>query len=139
MFFSVLLLCSKRAMWAATFKHIMIYCPSKLFAVKQLKMKMKTIKYLNFPDKNNHIDRIYVSVKNIDHRFCMIGELLNLFLLSVSTRIDYTQCLEGLENATKLIVSTAEQMLKLSSYFHLKIYLLSENFLYIVSPDDYFL
>ena len=48
---------------------------------------------LNYFDKNHHIERILVAVKNIDHLFNMISEIikadgLQLFLLSDGTQID---------------------------------------------------
>ena len=48
--------------------------------------------WLNYWDKN-HIERIPVAVKNIDHLFIMVSEIietdrLHLFLLSDGTRTD---------------------------------------------------
>ena len=48
--------------------------------------------WLNYCEKN-HIERILVAVKNMDHLFLMVSEIiegdnLHLFLLSDGTRID---------------------------------------------------
>ena len=66
----------------------------------------------------NHVKRIPVAVKNIDHLFRMASEIieadrLHLFLLSDGTRIDDNEYLEGLENGTELIVCTKEQIQEL--------------------------
>ena len=65
--------------------------------------------WLNYCDEN-HIERIPVGVKNIDHRFHMASETieadkLHLFLLSDGTRIDENEYLSSLENETELIMS----------------------------------
>ena len=83
--------------------------------------------WLNYCDKN-HIERIPVAVKNIDHLFRMASEMieadsLHLFLLSDGTRIDDNEYLESLENVTELIVCTEKQIQKLLIYFELKRYL----------------
>ena len=49
--------------------------------------------WLNYCDKNHHIERIPVAVKDTDHPFNMASEIikgdnLHLFLLSDGTRID---------------------------------------------------
>ena len=49
--------------------------------------------WLNYSNKNNHIERIPVAVKNIDHLFRMASEItesnkLHLFLFSGGTRFD---------------------------------------------------
>ena len=49
--------------------------------------------WLNYCDKNHHIERIPVAVKDTDHLFNMASEIikaynLHLFLLSDGTRID---------------------------------------------------
>ena len=54
--------------------------------------------WLNYCD-GNHIERILIAVKNIDHFFCMTSEIiesdkLHLFLLSDGTRIDDKEYLE---------------------------------------------
>ena len=87
--------------------------------------------WLNYCHKN-HIERIPVAVKNIDHLFNMVSEIikadrLHLFLLSDGTRIDDNEYLESLENGTKLIVCTEEQIQKLLIYFELKRYLSFKN------------
>ena len=65
--------------------------------------------WLNYSDAN-HIERIPVGVKNIDHLFHMASEIieadkLHLFLLSDGTRIDENEYLSSLENETELIMS----------------------------------
>ena len=85
--------------------------------------------WLNYCDEN-HIERVPVAVKNIDHLFHLASEIikaadrLHLFLLSDGTRIDDNKNLEkSLENGTELIVCTEEQMQKLPIYFEIKRYL----------------
>ena len=73
--------------------------------------------WLNYCDKN-HIERIPIAVKDIDHLFRLASEIieadrLHLFLLSDGTRIDDNEYLEGLENGTELIVCTKEQIQEL--------------------------
>ena len=53
----------------------------------------------------------------------------HLFLLSGGTRIDEDEYLSSLEDGTKLIVCTEEQIQKLSIYFELKRYLSLKNIL----------
>ena len=79
---------------------------------------------LNYCDEN-HIERIPVAVKKIDHLFNMASEIikadrLHLFLLSDSTRTADNEYLSSLENGTELIVCTEEQSQKLLIYFELK-------------------
>ena len=79
--------------------------------------------WLNYCE--NHIERIPVAVKNIDHLFNLVSEIikadrLHLFLLSDGTRLDDKEYLESLENDTELIVCTEEQIQKLSIFFELK-------------------
>ena len=98
--------------------------------------------WLNYCDKN-HIEKISVTVKNIDHLFNMASEIiaadrLHLFLLSDGTQIDDDEYLESLENGTQLIVCTEEQIQKLSIYFKLKRYLSLKNISYPLNID-YFL
>ena len=83
--------------------------------------------WLNYCDKN-HIERISIAVKNIDHLFNMVREIieadtLHLFLFSDGTRIDDNEYLSSLENGTELIVCTEEQTEKLLINFELKRYL----------------
>ena len=106
---------------------------------------METFMYfwLNYSDKNNHIDRIPVAVKNIDHLLRMTSEIIEseklfLFLLSDGTRIDDKKYLESLATATELIVCTEEQIRKLSIYFDIKRYLRFKNISYPLNID-YFL
>ena len=59
--------------------------------------------WLNYCDKN-HIERILVAVKDIDHLFRMASEIikadrLHLFLLSDGTRTDDNEYLKRLETA----------------------------------------
>ena len=77
--------------------------------------KAVTVMYfwLNYCDKN-HIERIPIAVKNINHLFNMASEIieadrLHLFLLSDGTQIDDNEYLESLENSIELIVCTEEQ------------------------------
>ena len=63
--------------------------------------------WLNYSDGSNHIERIPVAVKNIDHIFRMANEIIesgkqHLFLLSEGTRIDDNKYFESLEIATEL-------------------------------------
>ena len=56
----------------------------------------------------NHIERIPVGVKNIDHLFNLVSEIIEannlyLVLLSDGTRIDNNEYLSSLENGTELI------------------------------------
>ena len=53
----------------------------------------------------------------------------HLFLLSDGTRIDEDEYLSSLEDGTKLIVCTEEQIQKLSIYSELKRYLSLKNIL----------
>ena len=90
--------------------------------------------WLNYCNKN-HIERIPVAVKNIDHLFNMASEIikadrLHLFLLSDGTRIDDNEYLESLENGTELIIYTEEQIQKLLIYVELKRYLSLKNISY---------
>ena len=98
--------------------------------------KLVTFMYfwLNYCDKN-HIERIPVAVKNIDHLFNLAREIieagrLHLFLFSDGTPIDDNEYLESLENGTESIVCTEEQIQKLLIYFELKRYLSLENISY---------
>ena len=68
---------------------------------------METFMYfwLNYSGGDNHIERIPVAVKNIDHLFHIASEILesdtlHLFLLSEETGIDDNKYLESLETAT---------------------------------------
>ena len=66
--------------------------------------------WLNYCDEN-HVERIPIAVKNIDHLFHLGSERLGadrLHLLSDGTRIDENEYLESLEKATGLIVRTEE-------------------------------
>ena len=81
--------------------------------------------WLNYSNKNNHVERIPVSVKNNGHHFCMVSKVFqsdepHLFLLSGGTRVDDSEYLQTLKNATKLVVYTKEQIHKLSIYFDAK-------------------
>ena len=94
--------------------------------------------WLNYCDEN-HIERIPIAVKDIDHLF-LASEIiktdnLHLFLLSDGTRIDDNEYLESLENGTELIVCTEEQIQKLSIYFELKRYLRLKNISYPLNID----
>ena len=95
--------------------------------------------WLNYCDEN-HIERIPVAVKNIDHLFNLASEIieadrLHIFLLSDGTRIDEDEYLSSLENDTELIICTEEQIQKLLIYFELKRYLSLKNIPYPLSID----
>ena len=90
--------------------------------------------WLNYCNEN-HIERIPVGVKNIDHLLRMVNETikadnLHLFLLSDGTRIDNNEYLESLKYGTELIVCTEEQIQNLLIYFELKRYLSFKNISY---------
>ena len=73
--------------------------------------------WLNFCDRNNHIERIPVGVKNIDRLFRMASEMiesdkLHLLLISDCTLIEDNEYLESLETDTELTVCTDEQIRK---------------------------
>ena len=95
--------------------------------------KPVTIMYFwfNYCD-GNHIGRIPITVKNIDHLFHLASEIieadrLHLFLLSDGTQIHDNEDLESLENGAELIICTEGQIQKLSVYFELKRYLSFKN------------
>ena len=95
---------------------------------------------LNHCDENHHIERIPITVQNIDHLFRLDSQItkagrLHVFLLSEGTRIDDNEYLEGLQNGTELIVCTEEQTEKLLIYFELKIYLSFKNISYLLDID----
>ena len=95
--------------------------------------------WLNYCDEN-HIERIPLAMKNIDHLFNLASEIikadnLHLFLLSDGTRIDDNEYLSSLENGTELIVCTEEQIQKLLIYFELKRYLSLKNISYPLNID----
>ena len=59
------------------------------------------------------IERIHVTVKNINHLFNLANEIieadrLHLFLLSDGTWIDENEDFSSLENETELIICTEE-------------------------------
>ena len=87
--------------------------------------------WLHYCDKN-HIEKVSVAVKNIDHIFNLASEMigadnLHLFLLFDGTRIDNNEYLHSLGNDTELIVCTEEQIQKLLIYFDLNRYLSFKN------------
>lgn len=64
--------------------------------------------WLNHSNRNNHIKKVLLVVKNIDHIFCMASELLEfdklcLFLILDGTLINDNGYLESLDKATVLI------------------------------------
>ena len=66
--------------------------------------------WLNYCDEN-HIERIPVAVKNMDHLFNLASKIieagrLHLFLLSGGTRNDDNDYLSSLENGIELTVCT---------------------------------
>ena len=80
--------------------------------------------WLNDSDKVN-LQRIPVSVKNIDYLYCMAREILKpdklyLFLPSGGTCINDRVYWENLQIAADLIIYTEEQMQKLSIYFDIR-------------------
>ena len=96
--------------------------------------------WLNYCDENHHIERIPVAVKNIDHLFNMVSEIieadrLHLFLPSDETQIDDNEYLSSLKNGTELIVCTGEQIQKLWICFELKRYLSLKNISYPLDID----
>ena len=98
--------------------------------------------WLNYCD-GNHVERILIAVKNINHLFGMDSEIiesdkLHLFLLCDGTQIDDNEYLESLETATELIVRTEEQIKKLLIYFDVKRYLHFKNISHPLNID-YFL
>ena len=83
--------------------------------------------WLNYCNEN-HVEKIPVAVKNIDHLLNLASEMIgtnnfHLLLLFDGTRIDNNEYLSSLENGTQLIVCTEEQIQKLLIYFELKRYL----------------
>ena len=102
--------------------------------------KLATFMYfwLNYCD--DHIERILIAVKNIDHLFNMASQMieadnLQLFLLSDGTRIEDNKYLSSLGNGTELIVSTQEQIQKFFIHFGLKRYLSIKNISYPLDID----
>ena len=62
-----------------------------------------------YDSDENHIERIRVAMKNIDHLFNLASEIteadrLRLFLLSDGTRIYDNEYLKSLGNGTELVV-----------------------------------
>ena len=95
--------------------------------------------WLNHCDEN-HIERIPVAMKDIDHFFNMASGIieadkLHLFLLSNGTQIDENEYLSSLENGTELIVCTEKQIQKLLIFFELKRYLSLKNISYLLNID----
>ena len=107
----------------------------------------KTITFMYFClnyCNENHVEKIPIAVKDIDHFFRMVTEIIeadrfHLFLLSDGTRIDDNEYLESLEYGTELIICTEEQIQKLLVYFELKRYLSLKNISYDALDIDYFL
>ena len=115
---------------------------NKYFEVRNRLQQNFMCFWLNYCDEN-HIERILVAVKDIDHLFNLASEVikadnLHLFLLSDDTRIDDNEYLESPENGTELIVCTKEQIQKLLIYFEIKRYLSLKNISYPLNMD-YFL
>ena len=95
--------------------------------------------WLNYCDKNHHIERIPVAVKDIYHPFNLASEIIkadrpHLFLLSDGTQTNWWY-LSSLENGTELIACTEEQIQKLLIYFELKIYLSLKNISHPLNID----
>ena len=99
--------------------------------------------WLNCCDEN-HIQRIPIAMKNIDHLFHLAGEIMEVdrfhlfFVFFGGTRTDENEYLGSLENGTEAIVFTEEQIQKLTIYFELKRYLSFKNISYPLNID-YFL
>ena len=79
-------------------------------------------------------------MQNIDHLFHLASKIieadrLHLLLLSDGTRTDEDEHLSSLEDGTELIISTEEQIQKLSIYFELKRHLSLKNISYPLSID----
>ena len=94
---------------------------------------------LNYCDEN-HVERIPIPVKNINHLFHLTSEItkadgLHVYLLSDGPRIDEDECLSSLEEGTELIVCTEEQIQKLSIFFELKRYVRLKNICYPLDID----
>ena len=84
--------------------------------------------WLNYCDEN-HVEKIPIAVKNINHLFHLAREIieaggLHLLLLSDGTRIDDDEYLESLE-----------QIQKLSIYFESNRYLSLKNISYSLNND----
>ena len=84
--------------------------------------------WLNYCDEN-HVEKIPITVKNINHLFHLASEIieaggLHLLLLSDGTRIDDDEYLESLE-----------QIQKLSIYFESNRYLSLKNISYSLNND----
>ena len=84
--------------------------------------------WLNYCDEN-HVEKIPIAVKNINHLFHLASEIieaggLHLLLLSDGTRIDDDEYLESLE-----------QIQKLSIYFESNRYLSLKNISYSLNND----
>ena len=90
--------------------------------MKELKIKtMYIYLWLNYGDEN-HLERIPIAVKNINHLFHLANQIieayrLHLFLLSDGARIDEDEYLNSLKDTTELVVCIEEQIQKLSIYF----------------------
>ena len=96
--------------------------------------------WLNYCDENHHIERIPITVENIDSLFHLTSEIieadrLHLFLLSDGTRIDEDEYVSSLGNGKELIICTEEQIQKLSVYFELERYLSLKKIFYPLNID----
>ena len=87
--------------------------------------------WLNYSDKNSHIEKIPDAVKNTDH-FWIESDKLHLYSHSDGTRIDDNKYLENLQNYL------SAQRKRLSIYFDIKRYLHFKNNSYPLN-NDYFL
>ena len=84
--------------------------------------------WLNYCDEN-HVEKIPIAVKNINHLFHLASEIieaggLHLLLLSDGTRIDDDEYLESLEQIQKLLI-----------YFESNRYLSLKNISYSLNND----
>ena len=78
--------------------------------------------WLNYCDEN-HVERIPVAVKNIDHLFNLVSQIIKadrlyLFQLTDGTRIDENEYLSSLENGAESIVCTEKQIQKFLTYLN---------------------
>ena len=98
---------------------------------------MKAIKFtyfsLNNLDKNNHIEKIPVTVINVDHLFCMGSKFLesdelNLSLLWGGTRID-SEYLKSLEATTKSMFAQRHRCVNCRHIFAQKVIAIQEHLL----------
>lgn len=103
--------------------------------MKAIKFTYFSLNYLdkNYLDKNNHIEKIPVTVINVDHLFCMgckflESDELNLSLLLGGTRID-NEYLKSLEATTKLMFAQRSRCVNCRHIFAQKVIAIQEHLL----------